>query len=177
MSKRVAFRTLGCRLNLYETDALADTFHKAGYEIADFNEVADIYIINTCTVTNQSDRKSRQVINQALKRTEGGFVVVTGCMVNNHKESLLKAGKAHLFIDNEHKARCFPLWMHIPRRRVINPDSLPGRSLRLWRSPAYLPYPQHHQGSWMVVIISALSASFIHPSRTCDQPSFSGYSG
>ncbi|HOI00120.1 MAG TPA: tRNA (N(6)-L-threonylcarbamoyladenosine(37)-C(2))-methylthiotransferase MtaB [Bacteroidales bacterium] len=125
MSKRVAFRTLGCRLNLYETDALADTFHKAGYEIADFNEVADIYIINTCTVTNQSDRKSRQVINQALKRTEGGFVVVTGCMVNNHKESLLKAGKAHLFIDNEHKSALFSIVDAHTRGEVINPDSLP----------------------------------------------------
>lgn len=125
MPKRIAFRTLGCRLNLYETDALADTFHKAGYEIARFNEAADIYIINTCTVTNQSDRKSRQVINQALKRTEGGFVVVTGCMVNNHKESLIKSGKAHLFIDNEHKSALFSIVDAHTRGEIIDPDSLP----------------------------------------------------
>ena len=60
--RKVAFYTLGCKVNQYETNAMIGHFIKANYEIADFEENADIYVINTCTVTNMSDRKSRQVI-------------------------------------------------------------------------------------------------------------------
>ena len=65
---RVSFKTLGCRLNQYETDALVSEFHSGGYEVVGFDDEADIYIINTCTVTNQSDQKSRNFINQAVHK-------------------------------------------------------------------------------------------------------------
>ncbi|MDK2868162.1 MAG: threonylcarbamoyladenosine tRNA methylthiotransferase MtaB [Clostridiales bacterium] len=77
--KRVAFATLGCKTNQYETDALMDIFHKNGDLIVDFDEIADIYIINTCTVTQVSDRKSRQIIRRAKKHNPKALTVVMGC--------------------------------------------------------------------------------------------------
>lgn len=77
MSKKVAFYTLGCRVNQYETTALAELFIKNGYTIVDFSDKSDLYIINTCAVTAESERKSAQMIRRALK--EGGKVAVIGC--------------------------------------------------------------------------------------------------
>ena len=65
MEKTVAFCTLGCKVNQYETNAMIEQFIKKGYAIKEFNEKADIYIINTCTVTNMADRKSRQMLRRA----------------------------------------------------------------------------------------------------------------
>ena len=69
--KSVAFCTLGCKVNQYETDAMEELFQKSGYEIRDFHEKADIYVINTCTVTNMADRKSRQMLHRARKKESG----------------------------------------------------------------------------------------------------------
>jgi len=77
--KKVAFYTLGCKVNQYETEAMSELFLQNGYEICDFESFADIYIINTCTVTGMSDRKSRQIIRRAKKHNPNSYVVVTGC--------------------------------------------------------------------------------------------------
>lgn len=77
--KKAAFFTLGCKVNYYETESLKDLFEKEGYEITAFDQIADVYIINTCTVTHLSDRKSRQLIRQARKRAPEARIVVTGC--------------------------------------------------------------------------------------------------
>src|SRR5699024_2966947 len=76
---RVAFHTLGCKVNQYETEAMEKLFQEKDYEIVLENEVADIYIINTCTVTNLSDRKSRQFIRRAKRTNNDSVVVVVGC--------------------------------------------------------------------------------------------------
>jgi len=108
--RKVTFKTLGCRLNQYETDALASQFQKNGYEVVDFDDQAEVVIINTCTVTNQSDSKSNQVIKQAAKKHPTSLLVVTGCMVNNHREKLEKAQSNHTwFVDNEHKSSIFAM--------------------------------------------------------------------
>ena len=65
--KKAAFYTLGCKVNQYETEAMAELFADSGYEIKEFTEVADVYVINTCSVTNMGDRKSRQIIRRAKK--------------------------------------------------------------------------------------------------------------
>ena len=65
---KVAFLTLGCKVNSYETNAMETLFQKSGYEIVNFSEEADIYIVNTCTVTNMADRKSRQMLHKAKKK-------------------------------------------------------------------------------------------------------------
>lgn len=78
-AKTVAFMTLGCKTNQYETDAMIDLFHRNGYLVVDFNEHADIYIINTCTVTQVSDKKSRQMIRRAKKQNNKALTIVMGC--------------------------------------------------------------------------------------------------
>ena len=79
----VAFYTLGCKVNQYETNGMISKFEEHGYTIVDFDSMADIYVINTCTVTNMSDRKSRQVIRRAKKKNENGIVVVTRLLCSN----------------------------------------------------------------------------------------------
>lgn len=104
MSKKIAFKTLGCRLNLFETDSLASEFNKNNYKVVDFSEKADVYVINTCTVTSMSDQKSRRVINQAARRKEeDGITIVTGCMATNYKEQLEKNENIDYVVDNDHK--------------------------------------------------------------------------
>lgn len=76
---KVAFVTLGCKTNQYETDALMDLFYKNRYEVVDFDDFSDVYVINTCTVTSISDKKSRQMIRRAKKSNPNGIVVVVGC--------------------------------------------------------------------------------------------------
>lgn len=77
--KKVAFYTLGCKVNQYETEAMKDLFKKNKYEIVDSDDIADVYIINTCTVTNLSERKSRQFIRKAKKKNENSIIGVVGC--------------------------------------------------------------------------------------------------
>jgi len=101
--KTVAFKTLGCRLNLYETDALASEFAKQNYRVVDFNEKADLYVINTCTVTNQSDQKSRREIQVANRTNQEGVTIVTGCMATNYKDQLEKNNAINYVVDNDHK--------------------------------------------------------------------------
>jgi threonylcarbamoyladenosine tRNA methylthiotransferase MtaB len=77
--KSVAFLTLGCRVNQYETEAISEAFINDGYLMVDFEEKADVYVINTCTVTNMGDKKSRQMIRKAKKKNPQGVIVVAGC--------------------------------------------------------------------------------------------------
>jgi threonylcarbamoyladenosine tRNA methylthiotransferase MtaB len=109
MSRTVAFKTLGCRLNQFETDSIASEFHAAGYRIVDFTGPADIYIINTCTVTGQSDKKSRNLIRQAIRKEHNPLVIVTGCMVNSRKEELAGTLPADYYIENNRKTSIFAL--------------------------------------------------------------------
>lgn len=85
---KVAFLTLGCKVNQYETNGMIQQFQERGYEITEFEDVADIYIINTCTVTNMSDRKSRQFLRQAKKNNSDSIVVAVGCYVQVSKDEL-----------------------------------------------------------------------------------------
>ncbi|QJC96898.1 tRNA-t(6)A37 methylthiotransferase, tRNA t(6)A37-methylthiotransferase [Bacillus mojavensis] len=75
----VAFHTLGCKVNHYETEAIWQLFKDAGYKRRDFEQTADVYVINTCTVTNTGDKKSRQVIRRAIRQNPDGVICVTGC--------------------------------------------------------------------------------------------------
>jgi threonylcarbamoyladenosine tRNA methylthiotransferase MtaB len=75
----VAFQTLGCKVNHYETEAIWQLFQNAGYERTDFESTADVYVINTCTVTNTGDKKSRQVIRRAIRKNPDAVICVTGC--------------------------------------------------------------------------------------------------
>ena len=124
--KKVSFKTLGCRLNQYETDALVTRFHQAGYQIVDYSTPADITVINTCTVTNQSDQKSRNTINHAARKSPGAMVVVTGCMANNHKEQLEANEKITYVVDNERKSQIVSLVDAHFKGEVVHPDTYSG---------------------------------------------------
>ena len=79
--RSVGVLTLGCKVNTYESEFVMNLLKKAGYEICDFDDICDVYIINTCTVTNQSDAKSRKMIRQAIKRNPHACVVAMGCFI------------------------------------------------------------------------------------------------
>ena len=79
--KRAALHNLGCKVNAYETEAMQELLEQEGYEIVPFHEDADVYIINTCTVTNMADRKSRQMLHRAKKKNPDAVVVACGCYV------------------------------------------------------------------------------------------------
>lgn len=79
MMSKIAFHTLGCKVNAYETEAMWQLFQQAGYERVEFDTKADVYLINTCTVTNTGDKKSRQVIRRAIRKNPDAVIAVTGC--------------------------------------------------------------------------------------------------
>ncbi len=122
MKKKIAFKTLGCRLNLFETDALVSEFAKKDYEVVDFGHEADVYVVNTCTVTNQSDHKSKQVMNQMNRLHPGALKIVTGCMATNYKEELERSGKVDFVVDNDHKASITSLVDAWVQGEVVTPD-------------------------------------------------------
>lgn len=90
MAKKVAFITLGCKTNQYESEAMAGVFRHRGYENVTFDEKADVYVVNTCTVTHLGDRKSRQMIRRAVKKNPGAIVVVTGCYAQTSPGEVLE---------------------------------------------------------------------------------------
>ncbi len=123
--KRVAFKTLGCRLNQYETDALVTDFSQAGYELVDYNASPDVVIVNTCTVTNQSDQKSRSVISQTARKAKNAVVVVTGCMANNFKEKLESQDNITFVVENSRKSSILTLVDAHFSGEIVHPDQLP----------------------------------------------------
>ena len=107
--RKAAFHNLGCKVNAYETEAMQQLLEKAGYEIVDFNEKADVYIINTCSVTNIADRKSRQMLHRAKHKNPEAVVVAAGCYVQAVGEKLLSDDAVDLIIGNNKKAELVQL--------------------------------------------------------------------
>lgn len=101
--KKVAFITLGCKVNQYETNAMRQQFMKKGYEIVEPTNQADIYIVNTCTVTNMSDRKSRQMLRRVKELNSEAIVVACGCYVQVAKEEIEKIKEIDLALGNSEK--------------------------------------------------------------------------
>ena len=109
MDKTAAFLSLGCKVNSYETEAIRGMFEAAGYNIVDFKEIADVYVVNTCTVTNIADRKSRQMLHQARKRNPNAVITAVGCYVQATKENLLKDSSVDLVVGNNKKSEILGL--------------------------------------------------------------------
>ena len=100
---KVAFITLGCKVNQYETNAMAQEFLEKSYEVVEHTEIADIYVINTCTVTNMSDRKSRQMLRRVKELNENAIVVACGCYAQVAKSELEKIEEVDLILGNNEK--------------------------------------------------------------------------
>ena len=103
MKKDIAFITLGCKVNQYETNAMIQKFIEKGYNLVEYTEKADIYIINTCTVTNMSDRKSRQMLRRVKDLNPHAIVVACGCYAQVAKEELKKISEIDLILGNNEK--------------------------------------------------------------------------
>lgn len=101
--RKVAFHTLGCKVNQYETEAMEELFEKANYNIVSFSEVADIYIVNTCTVTNIADKKSRQMLSKAKKMNEDAIIVAVGCYAQIAEKKLKENNNIDIIIGNTKK--------------------------------------------------------------------------
>ena len=102
---RAAFFTLGCKTNAYETQAVLEQFRQAGFEIGEFGEPNDVYVINTCAVTKEASRKSRQMIGRCKRINPDAFVVVTGCYVQEAADEILKNTGADIVVGNSEKAK------------------------------------------------------------------------
>ncbi|WP_457640100.1 tRNA (N(6)-L-threonylcarbamoyladenosine(37)-C(2))-methylthiotransferase MtaB [Persephonella sp.] len=100
---KVAFATLGCRMNHFETSAMEEEFENKGYILSDFSEEADIYVVNTCSVTNDADRTSRKTLRQAKRRNPQAVVVATGCYAQVSPEELAKMEEVDIVVGNTHK--------------------------------------------------------------------------
>ena len=105
--KKVAFYTLGCKVNQYETEAMSELFQNAGYELCDFDSYADIYVINTCTVTSMSDRKSRQIIRRAKKHNPDSIVAVTGCYAQTNPDAVLEIEDVNIIIGTKDRKKSY----------------------------------------------------------------------
>ena len=103
--KRVALHNLGCKVNTYETDAMRQLLMESGYEIVSFDSEADIYIVNTCTVTNMADRKSRQMLHRARKMNPEAIVVATGCYVQTSDNEGMTDDAIDIMVGNNNKSR------------------------------------------------------------------------
>lgn len=103
MRKKAALHNLGCKVNAYETEAMQHLLEEAGYEIVPFTQKADVYVINTCSVTNMADRKSRQMLHKAKKNNPDSIVVAAGCYVQTSEKEVLNDLSVDIVIGNDRK--------------------------------------------------------------------------
>jgi threonylcarbamoyladenosine tRNA methylthiotransferase MtaB len=104
MELRVAFRTLGCKLNQLETESIADAFGSAGASIVPFGSGADLFVVNTCTVTGKAEQKARRIIRAALVAHPGSVVLVTGCYAQMDPSGLAALDERAIVVPGEEKA-------------------------------------------------------------------------
>ncbi|WP_127579797.1 tRNA (N(6)-L-threonylcarbamoyladenosine(37)-C(2))-methylthiotransferase MtaB [Paenibacillus koleovorans] len=117
----VAFHTLGCKVNFYDTEAIWQLFKNDGYEQVDFEQTADVYVVNTCTVTNTGDKKSRQIIRRAIRRNPDAVVAVTGCYAQTSPAELLAIPGVDLVIGTQDRDKILPLIRNFEQdRKPIN---------------------------------------------------------
>lgn len=122
--RKAALHNLGCKVNAYETEAMQQLLEEAGYEIVPFQEKADVYVINTCSVTNIADRKSRQMLHRAKKMNPDAVVVAAGCYVQAAGEELKKDVAIDVIIGNNRKKDLVPLLDEYFAGKHVEEDSL-----------------------------------------------------
>ena len=119
-NRKVAFCTLGCKVNQYETNAMIQEFIKHEYEIVDFEKIANVYIINTCTVTNMADRKSRQMIRRVKEINPDAILVAVGCYAQVGKEELEKIPEIDLILGTNEKKKIYNLVNEMINKKEFN---------------------------------------------------------
>lgn len=120
LKKKVALHNLGCKVNAYETEAMGQMFSDRGYDVVEFKEGADVYIINTCTVTNIADRKSRQMLHKAKKMNSGALVVAVGCYAQAFAGDLEKDEAIDIIVGNDMKKDIVDIVENHIRKSVVD---------------------------------------------------------
>jgi threonylcarbamoyladenosine tRNA methylthiotransferase MtaB len=115
--KTVAFGTLGCKVNFYDTEAIAHLFRQAGYDIVDLDALADVYVINTCTVTNTGDKKSRQLIRRAIRRNPDAVIAVTGCYAQTSPAEIWRIPGVDVVIGTQGREQLVTIVEHVAQTR------------------------------------------------------------
>jgi len=118
MMKKAAIHTLGCKVNTYESDAMRELLVSAGYEIVPFSDKADVYIVNTCSVTNVADHKSRQMLHRAKKQNPDAVLVAAGCYVQTATEQAKQDAGIDILIGNNQKKDLIPLLLQFEKERT-----------------------------------------------------------
>lgn len=118
--RKAAFYTLGCKVNQYETEAMAELFADSGYEICDFTEKCDVYVINTCSVTNMGDRKSRQIIRRAKKTNPDAVIAVTGCYAQVSPDEVLDIDGVNMVIGTQDRKNIVSLVENLTSATNVN---------------------------------------------------------
>ena len=127
MANKVAFYTLGCKLNYSETSTIGNQFLNKGFDIVEFKDQADVYVINTCTVTENTDRECRQIVRRALRNNPSAFIAVTGCYAQLRPEELRKIDGVDVILGSDEKFRLFDLVDNFEKKELsciyISPTS------------------------------------------------------
>ena len=145
--KRAALHSLGCKVNSYETEAMCQILKEAGYEIVSFSEEADVYVINTCTVTNTADKKSRQMIHRAKKRNPNAIVVACGCYVQISGEEAGLDPAIDIIIGNNKKSELVSLIADFEQQRVAAARNTEGTAMQ--KNPVRkASFPQENAAFW-----------------------------
>lgn len=118
--KKVAFYTLGCKVNQYDTEAMIELFEKNKYKVVDSSEKADVYVINTCTVTNLGDRKSRQFIRRSKKKNPNSIIVVVGCYAQTASEEIMNIEGVNLVLGTNERNKIVQLVESIDKDEKVN---------------------------------------------------------
>jgi len=118
MASKVAFHTLGCKLNFSETSVVGEQFVNEGFDVVDFKTNADVYIINTCTVTENADRECRQIVRRALRKNPNAFIIVTGCYAQLRPEELNRIEGVDAVLGSNEKFKIFSLFNDFHKKDI-----------------------------------------------------------
>ncbi len=118
MQKKVALHTLGCKLNYSETSSIGQQFLDRGFDIADFHEEADVYVLNTCSVTESAERECRQIVRRALRQNPEAFIIVTGCYAQLRPEEIASIDGVDAVLGSNEKFKLFSLLENFNKREL-----------------------------------------------------------
>ena len=118
---KIGFCTLGCKVNQYETEAIKEIFINNGWEIAEFSDICDAYVINTCTVTHLSDRKSRQMIRRAYTKNKNAVIAVLGCFAQMSPKEVEKIEGVSIVIGTKNKLKAYELISKKTKENIVTP--------------------------------------------------------
>jgi len=148
--KKVAFYTLGCKLNYAETSVIGNSFLKRGFTLTDFNSHADVYVINTCTVTENAEKECRQIIRRALRNNPNGFVIVTGCYAQLRPEEIQKIKGIDLILGTKEKFEIFNFIDSLEKKDLACVYVSPLEKLNDF-GPAYSPIPDDRTRAFLKI--------------------------